>query len=308
MATKVKSSFSPCAARGGNSWSRERVTGGSGARPRSIRRHMPALYAMPSSLVLLLAVIVAVALACGGQLLVHRLVGNAHFLDDNDLNGYISGTIVTLFAVLIGFVTVIVWQQYDSMRDRVAAEASDVAAVWHDAVGLPPQARRAVRRDMLAYVDLMIGVEWPAMRSGGASPKGAAYIMDATTDVGGMDAKTNTESNAQAAIIGLLNGLHAQRDQRLEANVSPAVSPFMWTIMLFGAAVVIVFCYMFGASHRTTHLVMTGLVAAVTASMLVLTFELQYPFRGDLGISPSVWTALRAHIEDMDAHMPAMRM
>ena len=167
---------------------------------------MSALYALPSWLVLLVGVVVAVGLACGGQLLVHRFVADANFLDDNDLNGYISGTIVTLFAVLIGFVTVVVWQQYDAMRDRVAAEASDVAGVWHDAVGLDPRARSAVRRDMLGYVKLMIGEEWPEMRSGSSSPKGAAYIMDATTDVGGMDAKTNKESNAQVAILQLLNG------------------------------------------------------------------------------------------------------
>jgi hypothetical protein len=270
---------------------------------------MTALYALPSSVVLILGVALAVALACGGQLLVHRFIADANFLDDNDLNGYISGTIVTLFAVLIGFVTVVVWQQYDSMRDRVAAEASDVAGVWHDAVGLDPRARSAVRKDMLGYVKLMINEEWPAMRSGHVGPQGAAYIMDATTDVGGMNAKTNTESNAQVIIIGLLNELHAERDQRLEANQSPAVSGFMWAIMLFGSFAVVVFCYMFGASHRATHLIMTGLVAGVIASMLILSFELQYPFRGDNGISPAVWTGLLAHIQDMDEHgSPAMRM
>jgi len=271
---------------------------------------MTFLYTLPSSLVLIVGVVLAVAVACGGQLALHRAVGgDTHFVEDNDLNGYISGTLVTLFAVLIGFVTVVVWQQYDTMRDRVAVEASDVAGVWHDAVGLEPHARTAVRKDMLGYVDLMIHDEWPAMRVGKASAQGAAYIMDATTDVGSMDARTNAQSNAQSIIIGLLNGLHAERDQRLRANESAAVSGFMWAIMLFGALAVVVFCYMFGASHRSTHLIMTALVAAVVASMLILTFELQYPFRGDLGVSDADWTALRAHIEDMDARgMPAMRM
>jgi hypothetical protein len=270
---------------------------------------MTALYAWPSWLVLVLGILVGVGVACGGQVLVHRFVPDESFNDDNDLNGYISGTIVTLFAVVIGFVTVVVWQQYDAMRDRVAAEASDVAGVWHDAVGLDPRARSAVRRDMLGYVKLMIDEEWPEMRTGGASPKGAALIMDATTDVGGMDANTNKASNAQVTILQLLNDVHAQRDQRLESNHSPAVSGFMWAIMLFGSAAVVAFCYMFGASHRGAHLIMTALVAAVIASMLVLTFELQYPFRGDLRISPVAWTHLRAHIEDMDEHgAPAMRM
>lgn len=270
---------------------------------------MTALYWLPSWLLLVLGVGLAVVLACGGQLLVHRYVADANFLDDNDLNGYISGTIVTLFAVLIGFVTVVVWQQYDSMRDRVAAEASDVAGIWHDAVGLDPAARTAVRKDMLGYVKLMIDHEWPAMHTGHVGPQGSAYIMDATTDVGGMNAKTNTASNAQVTIIGLLNNLHAERDQRLEANEAPAVSGFMWAIMLFGSFAVVVFCYMFGASHRLTHLIMTGLVAGVIASMLVLTFALQYPFRGDMGIQPTVWIGLLAHIVDMDEHgSAAMRM
>jgi uncharacterized membrane protein YjfL (UPF0719 family) len=270
---------------------------------------MQALYSLPASVLLVLALVVAVALACGGQLLLHHVVKDSSFLDDNDLTGYISGVVVTLYAVLIGFVTVVVWEQYNTTRDRAAAEASYAASVWHDAVGLDPGARSAVRKDMLAYVNLMIDAEWPQMRSGGFSPRGGALIMDATTRVGTMKADDNTKSNAQAATLQLLNGLHTERDQRLEASESPAVSGFMWSIMLLGAVVVVIFCYMFGASHRAAHLIMTGSVAAVIASMLVLSFELQFPFRGQLGISPHVWTSLLEHIRDMDAHgSPQMRM
>ena len=43
--------------------------------------------------------------------------------------------------------------------------------------------------------------------------------------------------------------------------------------------------------------------------MLILTFELQYPFRGDLGISPTVWTGLRDTSRTWTQHgTPAMRM
>jgi hypothetical protein len=43
------------------------------------------------------------------------------------------------------------------------------------------------------------------------------------------------------------------------------------------------------------------------ASMLVLLFELQYPFRSDIGIGPELWQGAVAHIKQMDSgHMMNM--
>jgi len=125
-----------------------------------------------------------VGLACGGQCSCTGSFADANFLDDNDLNGYISGTIVTLFAVLIGIRDGRRVAAVHGMRDRVAAEAPTLPV--SGTIASPhPRARSAVRKDMLLrQADDRRGVARDA-QDGTREPQGSAYIMDATTDVGG---------------------------------------------------------------------------------------------------------------------------
>jgi Protein of unknown function (DUF4239) len=133
-------------------------------------------------------------------------------------------------------------------------------------------------------------------------------IMHATGVVGEYVPRNGAESNAQAGVLHQLSELHDARLRRLSSN-DAGISWFDWTVLTIGALVVIGFCFLFGVRNARTHLIMTSCVAVLIASMFVMIFELQYPFRGDLRIPPKAWTGLVAHIRWMDAQSPAnMRM
>jgi len=60
--------------------------------------------------------------------------------------------------------------------------------------------------------------------------------------------------------------------------------------------------------NRRVHLLMTAIVTTMIVSALVLLFELQYPFRSDVGIGPDAWNDAVAHIHQMQSGaMPNMR-
>jgi hypothetical protein len=259
---------------------------------------MQALYALPAFLLLLLAIAFAVCAACGAEYFFQRVVLRGITIDRTSA-GVMTGIVGTLYSVLLGFIVGAAWQQYDATRANVGLEAASVADAWHSSVGLAPQVRSAVRRDMLAYAHTMLDAEWPAMRDGGFSARGDSLIMDATSAVNLTVPANDSQSNAQSATAHLLNDLHDERQLRLSANMS--ISPFQWLILLMGSVIVIGFCCLFGIPHRRLQLAMLGAVAAMIASILVLLFELQAPFRSDLGIPATPWAQLIAHIEDMDA-------
>ncbi len=281
------------------------MPGGDGLRDCKSKR--VGLYAFPSFLLLLLAVVVAPVLACVGQWFVHRKLNLRRFFVDNDVAGFIIAVVGSLYAVLLGFMTVIVWTHYEAARLRVWDESASVADVWHDAVGLPPALSRRVRHDMLEYSNTMIDKEWPAMRSGGFSVVGDELIMDAATVVGQFAPKTSAQSNAQAAIIERLNEVHDARGARLASNAD-GMPAFQWAVLWIGAIVVLAFCYLFSVSHLNAHMLMTGSVSVLIATMFVLIFELQLPFRTDIGIKPQAWQALIVHIHSMDKMPNPMSM
>ena len=256
---------------------------------RPERVGMTALYALPAWLMLLLAVAAAVGIALGGQILVHRRLRPADFVASNDVAGFMITVVGTLYAVVLGFITVIVWQEFDASQQRVAAEAAAATDVWHMANSLPAPAGPQLKGIVVSYARAMVGDEWPAMQRGRTSRDGGALLERAYNSVGGFSPADFRSSNLQAAILRRLNEVHDDRRRRLQDNQS-GVASFEWFILLIGAMVVIGFCYIFGVKNTRAHLIMTSAVAMIIMVMVVLIFELDYPFRGDLAVTSEPWT------------------
>ena len=98
---------------------------------------------------------------------------------------------------------------------------------------------------------------------------------------------------------------HAAHDARQKRTVINAdgVSGFEWLVLLLGAACIIAFCWLFGLRNVRVQMLMTSTVVTIIVSTLVLLFELQYPFRSDVGIGPQAWTNAVQHIHQMQSGM-----
>ena len=269
---------------------------------------MGLLYAVPAGLLLLVVLVVCVALAMGGQLLVHRRFSAANFGEHNELGGVLIVVAASLYAVLLGFLTVVAWEHFQEARDIVTAESDASIDAWHTAVGLPAQVRLRVRGDMARYAADMADREWALMRRGGFEPQAAMLSMDAMDAVGSLTPADLGQSNAQGATLQQLGVLHDARQRRIAMNDS-GVSAFEWLVLSIGAVCVVGFCWLFGAERQAVHLVMTSTVVIVIVSTMLLLFELQYPFRSNVDVSRKPWQDALAHIHQMQTGaMTGMRM
>ena len=80
-------------------------------------------------------------------------------------------------------------------------------------------------------------------------------------------------------------------------------------MLAIGGVCIVCFCWLFGLRNPRTHLLMTSTVVTMIASILVLLFELQYPFRSDVGISSGAWQGALEHLHQMQTgEMKGMRM
>ena len=122
------------------------------------------LYDIPAVLLLLVVLALFVTLAGVGQIYVHRRFRSRDFIAHNEVGGILIAVSGTLYAVVLGFLTVVVWQHYNAARDLVVQESDAAIDAWHVSVGLPSATRERVRNDMVAYAKVMIGSEWPRSR------------------------------------------------------------------------------------------------------------------------------------------------
>jgi hypothetical protein len=239
---------------------------------------------------------------------VHRLFHEPDFIGHNEVGGILVTVSGGLYAVLLGFLTVIVWQHYLEARQIVVAEADGAIDAWHSAVGLPPAVRQAVRNDMIEYAHFMVDKEWPAMRTGEVDPEPAIIVMRAIDVAGGFVPANTRESNAQVSTLQQLMVVHDARQQRIEVNAN-GIAWFEWMILAIGAVCIIVFCWLFGLNNARVQAVMTAIVVTIIICTLALLFELQYPFRSGIGIGPDAWVRAAHHIKEMqNGEMPDMRM
>lgn len=164
----------------------------------------------------------------------------------------------------------------------------------------PRAVRKRVRSDMLTYAKIMIDREWPRMRHGDFVAGAAVVMMDAIDAAGTIVPANMGECNAHIATLQQLGVIHDARQRRVAINTS-GVAWFEWRVLLISATCVICFCWLFGLRNARTQLLMTSTVVTIIVSILVLLFELQYPFRSDVGIGPEAWEGAVQHIHQMQS-------
>lgn len=249
------------------------------------------IYALPAWLFFILVLVALTAISGAGLFVFQRFVPQSDELAHNDVAGPIIGTIGTILAVVLSFLLIGNWQEYDAAAGTVAQEASAVADLYHSAAYLPPTLGAEVRAACRNYVEVVVGTEWPAMRWGGRSPQALQAALRILQLVSEYQPQTAAQVAIQQNDLALANQVMDARRIRLFDN-DEGIPMIFWAGNFFIAAITIVFCYLFRVRKRWLHVFMTTSLMLVISTLFVITAEFDYPFRGDGQIQPFPFTQL----------------
>lgn len=73
-----------------------------------------------------------------------------------------------LFAVLLGFMVVAVWESYDAAKATAATEAAALVPLYRATYALPKESGDVMRERAREYVEQVIKDEWPKQAATGA--------------------------------------------------------------------------------------------------------------------------------------------
>ena len=203
----------------------------------------------------------------------------------NDVAGPIMGTLGTVLAVMLSFMVVTVWQEYDSAAQVADSEAASLDDLYHVMGAMPASVRDPVRRDILRYADLTVHVEWPMLREGYENHDARAIALSILSKVQDAKPANAGQTNIQADAIVHAHAFFDQRRVRLFNN-QQTVPGLVWAMMLFIALVSIASSAFFFVPNRRAHMLMTMALGAVIGATFLLIAELDLPFRGPLQIQP----------------------
>jgi Protein of unknown function (DUF4239) len=109
-----------------------------------------------------------------GPALVRRYVDIKRLTANNEVAGFKFATIGVLYAVLLAFAIIVVWQKFSDAEVNVVREAGAAENLYRLSQGLNEKTGVAVRGAVAKYLKVTMDDDWPAMDRGTAVADGAA--------------------------------------------------------------------------------------------------------------------------------------
>jgi hypothetical protein len=245
--------------------------------------------------VLVLFLFIFTGLAMTGPFLVRLRIRLQHLRGNNEVAGFKFAVIGVLYAVLLAFVVVISWERYHDAENALAREAGAAATVYRLAAGLEESSAAALRANLSAYLNSVLTDDWPAMVRGHSSTVTTRMLSDLYDLVIHYHPTDLHTANMQSDLLSELDQVTRARRERL-VMAEGTVHPVIWFVLFLGAALTISFTFFFGTENLIAQSMMTGILAAIILSAVLVVIALDRPYTGAVTVSKE---AIRAVLEDM---------
>ncbi|MCB8880227.1 DUF4239 domain-containing protein [Acidisoma cellulosilytica] len=259
---------------------------------------------MPTAAAVAIAVLGSAALSVGVLFVAHAIIPHGLRSQHNDLAGFVLAIVGVIYAVLLAFIAVAVWESYADVGNLVQTEANMVDDLYRDTISLPPGLALELRQDLFNYAETVVQKEWPHMEAAmPAHLKGWRILDSFHLALVGYKPADGTGLAAQSTMLETLRKLYDVRRGRFHAAESdlPAV---VWWNLTIGAGILITFSCLFGAARLSMHAAMVGLLGASIGLVLVVIVLLDNPFLGSSHVSVEPFQALTMAVETMDYPKP----
>ena len=259
------------------------------------------LTTMPLWLSSFLLLVPTTLLAMAGPIVVRRYVNLSRLRTNNEVAGFKFATIGVLYAVLLAFAVIVVWEKFNDADSIVAKEAGAAATIYRLSTAIEGDQGAAIRKTMTDYLAAAIAKDWPAMEQG----KVSAAVTEALNAVYATLLKFRpADDSGKVVLAEMLRQLdlvgQARRGRLVTA--SGIVPGIVWFVLFGGAVLTISFTFFFGAENLRAQALMTATLSILIFSGMLTIIVIDHPFSGPVKVGPE---PLSAVVEDFGhAHWP----
>jgi hypothetical protein len=254
---------------------------------------------LPTTIAVIVSLLVGAGLSALGLFVVHPILSHGVRTVHNDLSGFVFATVGVLYAVLLGFVAVAVWQNFAQVDSQVQSEANLVGDLYRDTVAFPEPSASRLRHFLFVYAEIVVQDEWTALAAGRVDEAEGWQLLDKFhTELIQFQSNDGSVGIMRADAIKTLNQLYDTRRGRFHAATSELPS-ILWWNLIAGAVMLMMFTYLFGAPRLWMHAIMVSLLGALIGLIMALVVLLNNPFRGSNHVSIAPFHRLVKDVEAM---------
>jgi Protein of unknown function (DUF4239) len=259
------------------------------------------LTVQPLWLSALILIVPTTLISVAGPFLIRRYVKLDRLRTNNEVAGFKFATVGVLYAVLLAFAVVVVWEKFNDADNKVAVEAGAAATVYRLANGIGGDQGAAIRNVMNRYLNLVIARDWPAMQQGKAS----RAATDALSEIYVVVLNFRPTDNSGAVLLGaLLRQVDLVGEARRGRLVTAdgIVPDIIWLVLFAGAALTIGFTFFFGAENIRAQAAMTGVLSILIFAGLLTIISIDHPFAGPVSVGSEPLLAVLVDFGAMPPH------
>ncbi len=243
------------------------------------------LTTLPLWLSAIILIVPTTLLAMAGPIVARRYIALDRLRTNNEVAGFKFATVGVLYAVLLAFAVVVVWEKFNQADSEVAKEAGAAATVFLLSGGIDAEHGVVIRKSMTDYLTAAITKDWPAMERETDSPE----VTDALGGIYSAVLKYHKFDGNEGIVLGeILRQVDQISDARRERLVmADGVTPgIIWVVLFGGAALTIGFTFFFGAENLRAQALMTGVLSILIFAGLLTIIVIDHPFAGTVKVGP----------------------
>lgn len=231
----------------------------------------------------------------GGLLMVRKYIHHSKLELHNEVAGFVYAVIGVIYAVLLAFVVVTVWEQFTDAENQVNKEVSHLVNIYRNADAFPDTIKVRMKKSVVNYMQIAVDKEWEAMADNKVSEEAKNAYLNIWSIHMKYNPATEHEKFWYAETIKELNILAETRRYRIDC-IYYDIPTFMWFVLFVGAFFTISFGYLFGVKNPYSQAIMILILSGVICLILILIDALEHPFSGLIKVSDN---AFRIAIEQL---------
>jgi Protein of unknown function (DUF4239) len=193
-----------------------------------------------------------------------------------------------IFGLLVGFIAVQVWNDFDRAKAAVASEASALRGIVLLADSFPEEQRSRLRSLVNRHIDEAVHQEWPAMAEQRTTLANLPMtLMEGLQYTLSFKAADENQTTAQREIVNSLEKAMEARRQRIVISQS-TVSTVKWAAILLAAFCALIAIAMVHSDNRLTCAIALTMFATGVAVCVLMIAAYTRPFTGEISVRPDV--------------------
>jgi hypothetical protein len=227
------------------------------------------------------------------SLAIHRFVDAQMRKRHNDIAGFFFGVVGVVYGVLLAFITVGVWEQYNSAAETVDKEAFAAQLMVRNlSLYADKEQAEELRQQLKVYLHAAVKEEFPAMGKMEKSPATDQALDDLWAKANELKPKGFYEQFHYKEILNNLSSITHFRDKRIETANNPSLIGVIRFIIILGALITLFFAVIFAVENFWWHIVMTAMLALLLCTILFILLELGHPFLSGISLQPDGYREL----------------